>query len=172
MLRARPETRYALWPRLSCRCRLAPLFRQPRLAAFRNFGRAQAVIGLNANRFMQNLAVDLVDGLAIERPGIQLLHARENFLFARGDAQGDAAGALQPADLQRKSRANIQQVQQSGVDRVNFRAPVANLDFTHPASPLLPRDENIAKNKKGRVPRWGSRPAEKTWCGSYLLSVT
>src|SRR5580658_10582828 len=102
MLRAHPEKRSVLWPGFSCSRRFAPLFRQARLAAFGKLRRAQTMICLDAYGFMQDLAVDFFNGFAIERPGIQLLHARENLLFARGDAQCDAAGALQPADFERE----------------------------------------------------------------------
>src|SRR5580704_89846 len=155
MPRARLEKRSAQWPGFSCSRRFAPLFRQARLAALGKLRRAQTMVCLDAYGFMQDLAVDFFDGFAIERPGIQLLHARENLLFARGDAQGDAAGALQPAYFESETRAHVQQVQQSGVNRVNFRAPIANFDFTHPASPFASSADNEPKNKKGRVPLEG-----------------
>src|ERR1700674_3112404 len=103
MLRVRPEKRCALWPGFSCRCRLAPLFRQAWLLAFWSAHGTQAVIFLDAYGFVQDLAVDFTDRFAIERPGVQLLHAREDFLFARGDTQSDAARALQPAHFEREA---------------------------------------------------------------------
>src|SRR5277367_3237399 len=154
MPRARPEKRSELWPGSSC-CRLATLLHGMSLVAFGDARGAQAVIFLDAYGFVQDLAVDFADGFAIERPGIQLLHSREDFLFARRNAQGDAAGAFQAAHFKSKTRAHVEQVQQSGVNRVNFRAPIANLDFTHPASPFASSAENDPKNKKGRVPLVG-----------------
>src|SRR5271156_1506186 len=158
MLRARPGKRSAPWPGFSCRRHLAPLFRQPRLAMFRKLGGTQAVICLKAYGFVQYLTVDLADGFRVQRPGIHLLHAREDFLFARGDAQGDATCALQTDHFESKTRAHVQQVQQSGVNRVNFRAPIANFDFTHPASPFASSAKMGPKTKKAAFP-WGSRPA-------------
>jgi hypothetical protein len=126
------------------------------------------VIRLDAYGFMQDLAVDFFDSFTIERAGIQLLHAREDFLFASGNAQGDAAGALQPAHFESETRSHIQKVQQSGVNRVNFRAPIANFDFTHPASPFVSSAENGAKNKKGRVPLAGRGRLERL--GAVLVA--
>src|ERR1700721_52550 len=104
MLRAHPEKQSALWPRVSCSRRFAPLFWQARLAALGKLHRAQTMIRLDADGFMQDLAVDFFDSFAIERPRIQLLHARENFLFARGAAQRDAAAPFKPAYFESNTR--------------------------------------------------------------------
>ena len=126
------------------------------------------MIRLDADGFMQDLAVDFFDSFAIERPRIQLLHARENFLFARGDAQRDAAGAFQTAYFESETRAHVEQVQQSGVNRVNFRAPIANFDFALSASPFASSAENDAKNKKGRVSLAGRGRLERL--GAVLVA--
>lgn len=95
---------------------------------------AVTVTFLDTNRFIQNKLIDFSDRLAIQRPRIPFLHARENLLLARRDAKQQSSLSLQLSNLERKGRAHVQEMQQCGVDRIDLPAPVSNLQSSHPAS--------------------------------------
>jgi hypothetical protein len=120
-----------------------------RLVVFAKHCFAQAMSLLDSYGLMQNLPVDFLHRLAIKRPRIQFLHARKNFVLAFRNPQRHAARSLQATHFERKTGAHIEQMQQSGVNRVNFRPPVTDLDLVHTTLPI--------RSQKQKRPRSLSR---------------
>src|SRR5580704_18767921 len=119
--------RRASFSPLSCESRLPLLSARTSWLALRTCTRSVAIALLNSNRFIQYQLVDFLDRLTVERPRVQLLNARKNFVLAYRNPEHQPSLALQLSHLERKCCAHVQQMQQRRVNGINFRSPVPNL---------------------------------------------
>jgi hypothetical protein len=83
-------------------------------------------LALEAQRLLQDAAIDAFDRGRAERAGAAAAQAREQAALAAGDMEGRRASAFELADLQREAGTQIEQVEHGVVELVNAAAPLGN----------------------------------------------
>ena len=73
---------------------------------------AEAVVGLVADRFAKDGAVDGFHGFVVEGAWVEALEAGEDFILALRNAKGEAFLPFQTADFKGETGTDVQEVQE------------------------------------------------------------
>src|ERR1700730_433333 len=85
---------------------------------------SEAMELLRTDRLIENELIDPRNGLIVERAGVEFLHATQDLLFADQGPQRNTFLLLQSSYFKCQFSAQVQKVQQCGIDCINFPSPI------------------------------------------------